>query len=310
MRRMNVEAGQSRSVRAGRWNGTVAGMIEGYSIEVLPRTAAKIPDFKTLLPAGTRVYIANVEGTDFEDMITTARRLRGDGFDVMPHFPARLIKNAAELEISLARYRGEADVSQALLVGGGVSRPVGDYDNTMQLLDTGLFDKYGFRRLHIAGHPEGNPDIDKDGSSKRVDEALLWKQDFSGKTDAGMAIATQFFFDARPVIQWTGRLRDMGVTLPVHIGIAGPAKLQTLIKYAVACGVGPSIKVLKKRAMDLSKLLLPYEPAEVLGQLAEHLAATPDCPIEQVHFFPLGGIKTCVEWADRQTHVSVQAGVA
>lgn len=307
---MVVEVRQSRNVLTGRRGDTVAGMVEGYSIEVLPRTAAKIPDFKTLLPAGTRVYIANVEGTDFEDMITTARRLRGDGFDVMPHFPARLIRNAAEFEASLARYRDEADVSQALLIGGGVSRPVGDYDNTMQLLDTGLFDKFGFNRLHIAGHPEGNSDIDKDGSSKRVDEALLWKQAFSEKTDADMAIATQFFFDARPVIQWTERLRDMGVTLPVHIGIAGPAKLQTLIKYAVACGVGPSIKVLKKRAMDFSKLLLPYEPTDVLADLAGYMAATPDSQIEQVHFFPLGGIKTCVEWADRQTHVSVQAGVA
>ena len=289
---------------------TVAGMLEGYSIEVLPRTAAKIPDFKTLLPVGTRIYIANVEGTDFEDMIMTARRLRGDGFDVMPHFPARLIGDASEFETSLARYRDEADINQALLVAGGVARPVGDYDNTMQLLDTGLFDKYGFKRLHVAGHPEGNSDIDKDGSSKRVDEALLWKQAFSDKTDAQMAIATQFFFDAKPVIGWAKRLQDMGVTLPIHVGIAGPTKLQTLIKYAIACGVGPSIKVLKRRALDIRKLLLPYEPTEVLSQLAKHVAATPNSRIEQVHFFPLGGIETCIDWAERQGESVVQVGAA
>lgn len=307
---MNKPDRIDRSAGRSAKEATVAGMLEGYSIEVLPRTAAKIPDFKVLLPAGTRVYIANVEGTDFEDMITTARRLRGDGFDVMPHFPARLISDASEFETSLARYRDEADINQALLVGGGVARPVGDYDNTMQLLDTGLFDKYGFKRLHIAGHPEGNSDIDKDGSSKRVDEALLWKQAFSDKTDAQMAIATQFFFDAEPVIGWTERLQDMGVTLPIHVGIAGPAKLQTLIKYAIACGVGPSIKVLKRRALDIRKLLLPYEPTEVLSQLAKYVAAMPNSPIEQVHFFPLGGIKTCVEWADRQRESVVQAGIA
>ncbi|GAB4511879.1 MAG: methylenetetrahydrofolate reductase [Roseibium sp.] len=279
---------------------SVCDIVAGYSIEVLPRTAAKIDDFRSLLPTGTRVYIANVEGTDFDDMIRTARRLRGDGFDVMPHLPARLIRNKAEFETMLARYRDEANVSEALLIGGGVARPAGDYDNTMQLLETGLFDSYGFRRLHIAGHPEGNPDIDRDGTSRRVDEALLWKQSFSERTDADMAIVTQFFFDAEPVLRWSDRLRDMGVTLPIHAGIAGPAKLQTLIKYAVACGVGPSVKVLKRRALDLSKLLLPYDPTDVLTDLARKLEDKAESPIAQVHFFPLGGIKSCVEWAAKQ----------
>ncbi|MEM7521251.1 MAG: methylenetetrahydrofolate reductase, partial [Pseudomonadota bacterium] len=88
-----------------------------------------------------------------------------------------------------------------------------------------------------------------------------------------------------------------GITLPVHIGIAGPAKLQTLIKFAIACGVGPSLKVLQKRAMDVTKLLLPYEPTEVVAALAAHKAANPDFNVSHVHFFPLGGIKTNANWA-------------
>ena len=141
---MSVMDGQNGMGRSAflRANGaTVGGMLQGYSLEVLPRTAAKIESFKALLPVGTRVYIANVEGTDFEDMIQTARRIRGEGFDVMPHFPARLIKDAAEFETSLARYRDEAGVDQALLIGGGVTRPVGAYDNTMQMLESGLLDQ-------------------------------------------------------------------------------------------------------------------------------------------------------------------------
>ena len=307
---MDGQKGLGRSALLRANGATVGGMLEGYSIEVLPRTAAKIESFKALLPAGTRVYIANVEGTDFEDMLKTARRIRGEGFDVMPHFPARLIKDSAEFETQLARYRDEAGVEQALLIGGGVTRPVGEYDNTMQMLETGLFDKYGFKRIHVAGHPEGNPDIDKDGTSRRVDEALLWKQSFSDRTDADMAIATQFFFDAKPVLEWAARLKDMGVELPIHVGISGPAKLQTLIKYAIACGVGPSIKVLKKRAMDVTKLLMPYEPTDVVSAIASHVAATPDTTIQQVHLFPLGGIKACVEWADRQNEKIRQAGAA
>lgn len=281
------EAGQSPEVEA---------FLNDYSIEVMPRTAEKVEDFTALLPAGTRVYIAHIEGTPIEDMVATAKRLNADGYKVMPHFPARIIKDRATLADWIARYQGEADVKQALLLAGGVAQPQGDFSDSMQLMETGLFDEAGFERLHVAGHPEGNRDIDATGTAN-VDAALKWKNDFQTRTDAEMAIATQFAFDAKPIIAWADSLRDAGITLPVHIGIAGPAKLQTLIKFAIACGVGPSLKVLQKRAMDVTKLLLPYEPTDVIAELAAHKVAHPDFNITNVHFFPLGGIKTNANWA-------------
>ena len=268
----------------------VEAFLKGYSIEVMPRTAEKVENFRDLLPAGTRVYIAHIEGTPIEDMVATAKRLHAEGFPVMPHFPARIIPDRATLADWIARYKGEADVKQALLLGGGVNTPAGEFDASMQLIETGLFD--GFKRLHVAGHPEGNKDIDKDGGDRIVMQALKWKQAFSERSDAEMAIATQFCFEAEPVIAWANRLAAEGIRLPIHIGVAGPAKLQTLIKFAIACGVGPSLRVLQKRAMDVTKLLLPYEPDEVVGALAAHKAAHPDFGIEGVHFFTLGGIKT------------------
>jgi methylenetetrahydrofolate reductase (NADPH) len=278
-------------------NGALQAYLKGYSIEVMPRTAAKVDDFRALLPEGTRVYIAHIEGTPIEEMVATAKRISGEGFDVMPHFPARIIKDAATLENWIAMYQGEAGVKQALLLAGGVDKPHGDFHSSIQLLESGLFDKAGFTNLHVAGHPEGNKDIDPKGGDEVVMEALRWKQKFNDTTDAKMAMATQFAFDADPIVDWAERLSAEGITLPIHIGIAGPAKLQTLIKFAIACGVGPSLKVLQKRAMDVSKLLLPYEPTEVLAALAAHREAGRATNIEQVHFFPLGGIKTNANWA-------------
>lgn len=275
----------------------VETFMKDYSIEVMPRTAAKVEDFRTLLPEGTRVYIAHIEGTPIEDMVATAARLASDGFNVMPHFPARIIADEATLADWIARYQGEANVTQALLLAGGVEVPHGDFHSSMQLLETGQFDKAGFKRLHVAGHPEGNRDIDPDGGDAAVMDALRWKQAFSDRTDAQMALATQFAFDADPIIAWANRLSDEGIHLPIHIGIAGPAKLQTLIKFAIACGVGPSLKVLQKRAMDVTKLLLPYEPTDVIRTLAAHKAANPGFNIEAAHLFPLGGIQTCATWA-------------
>jgi methylenetetrahydrofolate reductase (NADPH) len=280
--------------------------LKGYSIEVMPRTAAKVEDFRALLPAGTRVYIAHIEGTPIEDMVDTARRIAAEGYDVMPHFPARIIKDKATLENWIAMYQGEADVKQGLMLAGGGTEPHGEFSDSMQLLDTGLFDKAGFERLHIAGHPEGNKDIDPSGGTANVDAALQWKQDFSQRSDAKMAIATQFAFEAAPIIEWANGVKAAGVDIPIHIGIAGPAKLQTLIKFAIACGVGPSLKVLQKRAMDVPKLLLPYEPTEVLTDLANHKAANPEFNIDSVHFFPLGGIKTNANWAIENGGASAQ----
>ena len=275
-------------------NDANEAFLKGYSIEVMPRTAEKVEDFRTLLPKGTRVYIAHIEGTPIEDMVATAKRIAGEGFDVMPHFPARIIHDKATLADWIKRYQAEAGIKQALLLGGGVSTPAGDFDSSMQLIETGLFD--GFDRLHVAGHPEGNKDIDKDGGDAIVMRALKWKQAFAERSDAKMAIATQFCFEADPVIAWANRLADAGVHLPIHIGVAGPAKLQTLIKFAISCGVGASLRVLQKRAMDVTKLLLPYEPTEFVTGLAAYKAANPAFGIEQVHFFPLGGIKTNAAW--------------
>ncbi|MDG1470963.1 MAG: methylenetetrahydrofolate reductase [Ascidiaceihabitans sp.] len=282
---------------SGALSAEVEAFLQGYSIEVMPRTAAKVDNFADILPKGTRVYIAHIEGTPIDEMVDTAKRLNGEGFDVMPHFPARIIADQAMLNDWIARYAGEAGVNQALLLAGGVDKPHGDFESSMQLLDSGAFDKAGFKRLHVAGHPEGNKDIDPSGGMKNVDDALRWKQDFSNRTDAKMALATQFAFEAGPIIEWADNLKDAGIDLPIHIGIAGPAKLQTMIKFAIACGVGPSLRVLQRRAKDVTKLLLPFEPTEVISELAAHKAANPEFNIEQVHFFPLGGIKTNATWA-------------
>jgi len=284
-------------VRAVAPSPHMEAFLQDYSIEVMPRTAEKVENFRDLLPEGTRVYIAHIDGTPIADMVRTARRLSEDGFTVMPHFPARIIKDQATLEEWIARYQGEANVRQALLLAGGVAKPQGVFHSSMQLLETEAFDKAGFTRLHVAGHPEGNKDIDPDGGTASVDNALTWKHAFSQRTDAQMAIATQFAFDAKPIIAWADRLAAAGIDLPIHIGIAGPAKLQTLIKFSIACGVGASLRVLQRRAKDVTKLLVPFEPTDVLADLAAHKAAHPEFGVTHVHFFPLGGIKANAAWA-------------
>ena len=223
-------------------------------------------------------------------MVTTAKKISDQGFSPMPHFPARIIKDKNILQDWISRYQNEANVKNALLIAGGANKPYGEYDSSIQLIESELFDKANFKSLHIAGHPEGSKDIDPDGSTKNVDEALSWKNEFSKRTDASMAITTQFSFDSKTVIDWANGVKKAGIDIPIHIGIAGPAKLQTLLRYSIECGVGASVKIIQKRAKDLTKLLLPYKPTTIISELADYKSNNPDFNIEKVHFYPLGGI--------------------
>ena len=272
-------------------NNKLTNFLRGFSVEVTPRAASKIENFSDLIPKGTLVYIAHIEGTPIEEMVETAKKINEQGYSPMPHFPARIIKNKQTLQDWISRYKNEANVDNALLIAGGSNKPHGDFDSSIQLIESELFDMAGFKNLHIAGHPEGNKDIDNDGTTNNIDKALSWKNEFSNRTDATMAITTQFCFDSETVIDWANAVKNNGIDLPIHIGIAGPAKLQTLLKYSLECGVGASIKILQKRAMDLTKLLLPYKPTQILSELAEYKHNNPDFNIEKVHFFPLGGVK-------------------
>ena len=265
--------------------------LNDFSIEVTPRAVAKIENLSELIPPETLVYIAHIEGTPIDEMVKTAKKINDQGYVTMPHFPARIIKDKNTLKDWISRYQNEANVNNALLLGGGVKKPYGDYDSSIQLIESELFDIAGFNKLYFAGHPEGNKDIDPDGSTNNIDEALSWKNDFRNRTDADMAITTQFCFDSKTVINWANDIKNKGIDIPIHIGIAGPAKLQTLLRYSIECGVGASIKILQKRALDLTKLLLPYKPTNILSELAEYKFNNPDFNIKKVHFFPLGGVK-------------------
>ena len=272
-------------------NEAIKNFLDGFSIEVTPRAAAKIDNFAELIPKGTLIYVAHIEGTPIDEMVATAKKINEQGFSPMPHFPARIIKDKNVLQDWISKYQNEANVKNGLLIAGGANKPYGEYDSSIQLIESELFDKADFQNLHIAGHPEGSMDIDPDGSTKNVDQALSWKNEFSKRTDAKMAITTQFSFDADSVIRWANNVKESGIDIPIHIGIAGPAKLQTLLRYSIECGVGASIKIIQKRAMDLTKLLLPYKPTNIITELATHKANNPSFNIEKVHFFPLGGIK-------------------
>ena len=265
----------------------------GFSLETTPGSAAKIPDFREHVRQGTTVYITFLPGSDFNDTVAVARRLRDEGFNPVPHFAARSIASKDVFESNLKRVVEEAGVRQVLLVGGAVPEPLGEFSDTMQLLGTGLLDKYGIRKIGIAGHPEGSPDIPEE----MVKQALRWKNDFARRTEAEMYIVTQFCFEAEPIIRWDQHIQSEGNRLPIHIGIPGLATVKTLMAHAKACGIGPSMRFITRQAMNVAKLLTVSAPDKLVAELAAYQANDPACGIKGVHMYPLGGLKKSAEWS-------------
>lgn len=270
----------------------IRDFLSGFSLETTPPMAAKVESFRDHLRPGTSVYVTFLPGSDFDDSIATAKRLRGEGFNPVPHLAARSLPGKAFLDDSLARLVGEAGVTETLCIGGAVAKPVGEFADTMQLLETGLLDKHGMRRIGVAGHPEGTPDISDAG----IAQALAWKNAFAARTGADLYVMTQFCFEAEPIIAWDKRIRLEGNRLPIRVGIPGLATIKTLAAYAKSCGIGASATFLLKQARNVAKLMTLSMPDKLINDLAAYKASDPACGISGCHMYPLGGLKKTAAW--------------
>jgi methylenetetrahydrofolate reductase (NADPH) len=267
---------------------------EGWSIEVTPAGASKIDSFTNILAPGTTVNVTFLPGSDPLETVAVTKRLHNEGMKAVPHLAARSLRDTDQLDMLLAAYRAEAGVDEVLVIGGGVDRPVGAFDNSMQILETGLLQKYGIMTAGVAGHPEGSPDI----SETEIADALGAKNTFAKNEGMALYIETQFCFEASIVLEWEKQIRTNGNELPIRIGIPGPATIKSLFRFAQISGIGPSMRFISKQARNVTKLMTVQSPHLLLSDLALGMASDPDCLIENFHFYPFGGFAKTAAYAN------------
>lgn len=262
------------------------------SIEVSPKQAIESVDLPTLFPQGTRVYITDVGTDPTPTLVAAAKRVTELGYIAVPHFASRRLTTKAALESRVKATTQEAGVKDVLVIGGGLEKQAGDFSSTMEVLDTGFFDANGITHIGIAGHPEGSPDFNEEVAL----QALRLKKEFGERTGAKMHIVTQFGFDGVAFANWAIALRDAGIDMPVHLGVAGPAKITTLVKYAAMCGVGNSLSFFKRNTRSIATLATKHSPEGVVGPIEKAWQENPRSGIAQIHVFAFGGIKNASEW--------------
>jgi methylenetetrahydrofolate reductase (NADPH) len=264
-----------------------------WSIEVTPTGATKIESFRDCLSPGTTVNVTFLPGTDPAETIAVAERLHNDGMRPVPHLAARSLRDADQLDELLAAFTSRCGVEEVLCIGGGVDKLVGAFDATIQVLETGLIQKHGIRSVGVAGHPEGSPDI----TDEEIAAALAAKNALAARDGLNLYIETQFCFEADIVLDWERRVRAAGNTLPIRIGIPGPATIKTLFRFAQISGIGPSMRFVAKQAKNVAKLMTVQSPHMLITGLAEGMAADDACLIRHFHYYPFGGFARTAAYA-------------
>jgi methylenetetrahydrofolate reductase (NADPH) len=271
----------------------IAAFIRDYSIEITPHDAGKLDEIRAVLPDNTAVYVAHPPGVPIDDIVALAGRVQHLGLKATPHVIARKLESREQLERALARCQ-ELGIHNALCVAGDITADKPAYDSSLEVLQTGLFGKYGFREVGVAGHPEGSKAI----GEERVEQALRGKAAFAKTADFKLYFATQFGFDPQPFIDWEADTNAKGIDMPIHVGLPGPASLRQLAKFAMLCGVGASMRMLTSRTSAMANLLSTQAPDEMVVALARHKGSSPQSRFQKVHFFAFGGVVKTAKWAN------------
>jgi len=265
----------------------IVASMSGASLELMPRDKAAVERCIELAEPGISVFISRVPGDAHGATVTTATMLRQAGFNPVPHVGARYLESRAVLDDLLARLTGEAGVEQILCISGDIDRPAGPFHSAQEVIATGLFAKHGIRRVGIAGYPEGHPKI----APLALTEALMLKLALLREAGIAPLIVTQFCFEAGPILSFVRMIRERDPAAPIRIGLAGPASITTLAKFAMRCGVGNSIRAIMGGRGNLARLLTDAGPEAIVESLAR---ARLD--LEGLHFYTFGGVSKTANW--------------
>lgn len=270
-------------------NYTVERLFEGFSLEATTKDVATLGSLSRGITPHRIITLPYLPTESDEARIAAASHLVAEGFQPMPHFSARRIASEGEF-YALLDGVVKAGAKRCLVIAGDPVQPLGPFADSLALIESNAFENAGMETLGIAGHPEGHSAMSRDETFlvlARKSEAIL---------ERGMKaeIITQFAFDADAVLCWLKDLRARGISHRVRLGVAGPASLRTLMRFAALCGVASSASIIAKYGLSLTNLLGSSGPEKFIARLLTELA--PEHGEVHLHFYPFGGPAKTLDW--------------
>jgi methylenetetrahydrofolate reductase (NADPH) len=272
--------------RDDRSAGRLPTLLGAASLEVPARERA-VDACRDRLSPGTTIHVRHASGDTTHGIVGVAARLARAGFAPVPHVAARALESFTRLNDYLARAVGEAGVAAMLVTAGDQPQPAGPYRSSLDVIETGLFERHGIRRVGIAGYPERHPAV----ATVALDAARAAKLARLRERGLEPYVVTQLCLDAEPIVAWIAAARAAGVDCAIQVGLAGPATVATLAKFAVRCGVGISLRALARGQTSVARLTREAGPEPILRALARA-----DAPLDGLHFFSFGGVARTAAW--------------
>ena len=261
-------------------------------MEITSADQHHLPALRDLLPAGTSIYISHVPSATLVQVVKTALAVQAAGFQATPHIVARRLNYPETLRSALSELVAH-DVGQVLLVAGDTAHAAGEFESSLDVFASGLLEKSGLKRIGVAGYPEGQRGI----GPTLLAGALQTKQAFADRTGLPLFIVTQFGFNGSALRNWEPELARMDVRMPILAGIAGPAPLSKLIKYAMRCGIGASLRAVMHNLSAVGAIAeLATTPEQHVMRLMQLPSST---RVVAPHFFSFGGVIETAHWINR-----------
>ncbi len=285
-------ANQALQPQASRPTGSLRARImqlaQQASIELNVQDAKHVAASRDLLAQGTRIYVSHLPKQSFGDTLAACDTVSTMGFEPIPHVPVRLLESGEEF-CDLIDSGVRRGVKEVLLISGDYPEARGPFSKVADILRFCDMRSRGLERVSLGGHPEGHPKV----PLAEIRAAELEKAQLARRFGLAATFVTQFFFEPEPFLNWARDLKDSGVTANIRAGLAGPAHITTLLRFAVRCGVGPSIRALGARPSAFAKLIGEQGPEHLLNSLARDAITSPPV-FNGIHLFCFGGfLKTC-----------------
>ena len=272
------------------WEKPRTNMVDGYSLEMTAKEIEGLKEAAPLIKPATQIAITFLPGEEMSQRVEAAKLVRELGFEPIVHLSARRFTSRAELEQYLADITREAGVKRVFIIAGDPPEPEGPFEDSLQVIETGLLEKYGIDIVGIGGHPEGHPNV------SRADLWVWMEKKIAALRERGIIplVVTQFAFDDDAIIDWVKEMRERGIDVPVRLGVPGPAGIKRLLGFAKRCGVGASANVMKKYGISLTNLIGTAGPDKLVAALDKGLSD--EHGRVRLHLYPFGALTASAQW--------------
>ena len=275
------------------WEKPRRNMVDGYSLEMTAKELDGLREAAPLIRPKTQVAVTFLPGEEMEQRVAAAKLVRELGFEPIVHLSARRLTSAEELDNYLSRITTEAGVKRVFLIAGDPPEPEGPFEDSLQVIESGLLEKHGIAIAGVGGHPEGHPNVSK---------ADLWvwmERKIAALRTRGIVplVVTQFAFDDDAIVEWVGEMRARGIDVPVRLGVPGPAGIKRLLGFAARCGVGASASVMKKYGVSVTNLFGRAGPDKLVDSLDRKLNDAEHGRV-RLHLYPFGALSASADWVN------------